>query len=83
MDDVSLYQKLGELTAEVRGVNRRIDEALTALNKQDERLGKLEEDRTYYAGTVKGMRWLVTTAFTIASALGAERIAALIGWHNV
>lgn len=90
MNDVALYQQLGELTAEVRAGNRRLDEMLVALNKHVEddekveaRVTELEQHNAYYKGALKGMRWFAATAFAVATALGAERLAALIGWHNV
>lgn len=79
MDDYALYQRLGEVIGELKGTNRRLDEIAGNISGQGERIQSLEESRATAKGHLNGMRWLVTVAFTIATTLGAERIAILLG----
>lgn len=82
MDDYTLYQRLGEVIGELKGTNRRLDEIANAMVSQEKRISSLEESRASAKGSITGMRWLVHTAFVIASALGAEKIVQLTtGWH--
>lgn len=87
--DNDVAQKLGELIAEVRNGNRRQDDMYELLRdhiRDDEvlsaRVTSLEITRATARGSVSGMKWLASTAFAIAAALGAERLAQLItGWR--
>lgn len=82
MDNTQVYHQLGSLTAEVKGMRERIDDFIEVAKKQEVRLQSLEISRATVKGHLKGMTWATTVAFSVASLLGAERIAQLM-FHNV
>lgn len=82
MNDAQVAHQLGSLASEVRGMKDRLNESLEAFKKQEVRIQSLEISRATAKGHLKGMTWLTTVAFSVASALGAERIAQVF-FHNV
>lgn len=77
-DDKLVYERLGELTAEVRSLIRSVENVAERQAEDrgrhdalEKRVGKLEHSRTRLAG-------IATAAISVAGFLGAERLAAIL-----
>lgn len=81
MNDVLLYQRLGELVGELKGTNQRLSDIVSKMDNYEGRLKSLEESRALARGGYAGIKWLATLAFTLATLLGLERAARLFGLH--
>lgn len=83
MDNYQVATQLGALSQEVKGLSKTMDDFITTqrvlLLRQDDRLSDLEISRAKRNGQIKGIQWLTTTAFAVATFLGAERIIQLTG----
>lgn len=81
MDSPEVANQLGRLTAEVQGMKDRVSDFIDVSKKQEARIQSLELSRASAKGTIAGFRWLTAVTFTLATALGADRIVRLLSGH--
>ena len=90
--DIELASKLGEVAAEVRGLNTRIidfievtrlgiAEQRNETNKLTARVVQLETDKAVVLGKVRTLQWIVSIGgvlFSILTAIGLDKLAGLL-----
>lgn len=79
--DPELARQIGEMTAEQRGTNRRLDEMMGVLRghieddkELAERIGGLEKSRAELHVQLRTIKWFGGVAASVITFLGAERI---------
>lgn len=86
MNNELIYRQLGELTGETRQLNARVAEVIDELRRHTEddrkahaRIDQLESDRDRITGTLKAIKWIGGVVVTVATFIGAEKLAVLLG----
>lgn len=74
MDDVFVYNRLGELTEAVKGVGRTMARLDKKLDEQDEAIQKLQAWKSEVKGSIRTMKWITTSCGAIIAFIGVEKL---------